>query len=739
MKKLFTKLRRSKRGFSLVELIVVIAIMAVIAAVLVPSLLRNVEESRANKDIKTMDELVNAVQLALTDQEIYDEMIEHSILDNVSCYVDKIQESGCYEKVITKTLDSDPIDQYLYTDDARKLDEVPYYAAGNMRGITITFAPEKSSNTSSYILKDGVVNKFVGRNTGYIEENPKLYNAVRSIVGDKVEGVSQTYRNSDFTIFIRMGTTGGNDANAQDAVIVYGQYNGTNLPNDFNQVHLIASDRIVGDAGKNDYLVNDNNNIVVDGTTDYSENNLAIGGVSVQKAPEVLDGKAFAIYSVDDNSLTFTRLESALEVGEKYDGKTITAIYDGFETNLYANSAQVPWSSYANQIKCVKMNDWIKPMSTKYWFHSFRNCSDFNLSKLDTSEVTSMMRMFVCAGYDVEKFILNIAKLDTSKVTDMSFMFYDAAFNSKEVNLNVSGLDTSKVTNMTYMFNRLGRSANTLYVNGLANWNTANVKNMEMMFYEVGYVATQAYIGDLSNWNVSSVTNMCRMFDSFGRAAKTLSIGDLSKWNVSNVTNMEFLFRSVGYEASSFNIGNLSNWDTSKVTNMQYLFAYSGKNSKVWYVGDLSKWDVSNVTTMNYMFYGAGENTSNWTIGNISKWNTSKVTTMKGMFQGAGYNATTWSVGELSKWDVSNVTDMTCMFYLAGRFSTSFKVGDLSEWNTGNVTDMLQMFSNAGSKATYYMDLSGWNVNKVTNYTEFNEAVGTKIKAPIWVKVNDPT
>ena len=57
----------------------------------------------------------------------------------------------------------------------------------------------------------------------------QLYNKLRAVIGDNITLSSQTYRNSEYTVFIRMGSMGGNQASAQDAVAVYGQWNGTNL------------------------------------------------------------------------------------------------------------------------------------------------------------------------------------------------------------------------------------------------------------------------------------------------------------------------------------------------------------------------------------------------------------------------------------------------------------------------------------------------------------------------------
>ena len=43
------------------------------------------------------------------------------------------------------------------------------------------------------------------------------------------------------------------------------------------------------------------------------------------------------------------------------------------------------------------------------------------------------------------------------------------------------------------------------------------------------------------------------------------------------------------------------------------------------------------------------------------------------------------------------------------------------------------MFRYAGNHATYSLDLSSWNVNNVTSYTEFNTGVTSKVTAPTWV------
>ena len=85
--------KRNKLGFSLVELIVVIAIMEVLVDILAPALLAYVERSRAQKDASAMGELTNAVQLALSDMDANDELLVNSTKENYSCYIDQDDES----------------------------------------------------------------------------------------------------------------------------------------------------------------------------------------------------------------------------------------------------------------------------------------------------------------------------------------------------------------------------------------------------------------------------------------------------------------------------------------------------------------------------------------------------------------------------------------------------------------------------------------------------------------------
>lgn len=72
--------KMNNKGFSLVELIIVIAIMAVLMGVLAPQLLKYVEDSRVQSDESAFGEVENAVKIALAVEEVYNAVSDGTVV-----------------------------------------------------------------------------------------------------------------------------------------------------------------------------------------------------------------------------------------------------------------------------------------------------------------------------------------------------------------------------------------------------------------------------------------------------------------------------------------------------------------------------------------------------------------------------------------------------------------------------------------------------------------------------------
>lgn len=237
-------------------------------------------------------------------------------------------------------------------------------------------------------------------------------------------------------------------------------------------------------------------------TTEYV---MPIGNVKLTAKWQ--ETEAYAVYSADDNSLTFYRSETPIVAGTVYNEKAVTAVYTGFEDKSYTYPT-IPWYSYRTQITSIEFHDKVSPISTEHWFR-----------------------------YMVKLTHVDGTNLDMSKVTNMQLMFYEA-----------------------------GREVSEVYFTGLEDWDVSNVTNMFSLFEYVGYTAKTVHIGDLSKWDVSSVTIMTRTFALTGAVATDLHLCGMEKWDVSNVIYMNYMFYYTGHADLSWSI-DLTGWN---VTNAIY-------------------------------------------------------------------------------------------------------------------------------------------------------------------------
>ncbi len=89
---------RNNKGFSMVELIIVIAVMAILAGAIAPTLIKYVSKSRMSADIKNANEIANCTQIALAESEIADYVFSQTM--PYSVYTDALDSTDIFEAFI---------------------------------------------------------------------------------------------------------------------------------------------------------------------------------------------------------------------------------------------------------------------------------------------------------------------------------------------------------------------------------------------------------------------------------------------------------------------------------------------------------------------------------------------------------------------------------------------------------------------------------------------------------------
>ena len=222
----------------------------------------------------------------------------------------------------------------------------------------------------------------------------------------------------------------------------------------------------------------------------------------------LLPMKAFAVYSIDDESFNFyrRRICDIPATGDTFEGKNVTSVYTGFDENAYTGTwpnDNCPWFSIATKVKSVTVVDAIKPKNMAWWFNQFAACTSFNLGNIDTSKCVSFRRLF--STYYSCISITGLDRWDTSSVVDLSATF-DGMYKLKTIP-------------------------------GISDWDTGNVKYFAATFYNLDGLE---YL-DLSNWDDSSMAvgetvDGCGVADGIVgngggnmRSLKSFTVG--SKWS----------------------------------------------------------------------------------------------------------------------------------------------------------------------------------------------------------------
>ena len=135
--------QKNNKGFSLVELIVVVAIMAVLMGILVPTLVKNVEKSKKQKDTSAVEEIRTTMVTNLADP-LYSDLeatITYNGIDSNS------------KKITITTPDIDPA---ATTDLGKFLAAV----SSDVKDWTFTSKDYKAKPKVTFVIKDQMVTTY---------------------------------------------------------------------------------------------------------------------------------------------------------------------------------------------------------------------------------------------------------------------------------------------------------------------------------------------------------------------------------------------------------------------------------------------------------------------------------------------------------------------------------------------------------------------------------------------------
>ena len=141
--------KMNNKGFSLVELIVVVLIMAIIAVALAPQVMKWVENSRLSTDCETYDQMISNLQLALTDKSLGASITGHTftITNGSNVAVDgtevKGETSGSSDKLLVAL---DKVNTSWYTAKAKVTSGSYVITVTADKQVKRTTPPDTSSN-----------------------------------------------------------------------------------------------------------------------------------------------------------------------------------------------------------------------------------------------------------------------------------------------------------------------------------------------------------------------------------------------------------------------------------------------------------------------------------------------------------------------------------------------------------------------------------------------------------------
>ena len=494
--------RNSTKGFSMVELIVVIAVLVVLTAVLVPSLLKYMENSRIESDNSSMNEVAHSIKLAMSDVDVFDEVRAQAVENNYLTFSDS---NSIYGGATT--------------------DEEFWAPDGAGYAMTITFMQNESGDI---VLADGVVNNVpaLGGTTGdgrYINpakqcklsDMDKLYAKIKSTFGTTVSGQSATYSNSTYTIFVELEPVG--------EILrpnIYGEWNGTNLTPDCPQATP------TGEKPSTTPPVNDNNGTQQTQPTQPTTpspsqpNNGGSGGTTTPTQPsapeeEVARIPAGGVYYV---GVTTTQTGDYTGYSAKYvEGDPFPTAQQG-DIYVYGDYEY----RYNMNITSFETLEWARTPHIKGWGARVLNTSKSSyspiVSTIHKTSVTSMNGTYACCSNLVGAPVIpdsieymyaafyQCKKLVTAPVLPAQLKTLTMTFQEC-TNLQTAPAVPSTVTNLTYAFRDCTSLTGIVEINSNTENRTAVMQRVNFVKQNITLTGTSLYLDEIGQTGLNYCAN----------------------------------------------------------------------------------------------------------------------------------------------------------------------------------------------------------------------------------------